>query len=230
MSLGGCFPLAPSFDHAGPLARSVGECVAMMRALMPELEVGTVDSPQDIRVATAWTEHAEPLVRRRVEEAAAFFPDTRRLDFPFLAGPAHQFMREVAEVHSGLYPDHEELYGDDLRQKLDQCFAVSDAEADASRRARERYREQAADALAPFDLLVVPTLAFVAPPVQAELEIRDAMIRFTYPFNALGWPSLALPCGPAEDGLQASLQVVGRPGSDALVLAAGAWLERALRG
>ncbi|HKG10845.1 MAG TPA: amidase, partial [Gaiellaceae bacterium] len=26
----GCFPLAPSFDHAGPMARSVADCVAMV--------------------------------------------------------------------------------------------------------------------------------------------------------------------------------------------------------
>ncbi len=45
------------------------------------------------------------------------------------------------------------------------------------------------------------------------------------PFNALGWPALALPCGAAEDGLPASLQIVGRRGDDALVLAAGRLLE-----
>ena len=46
----------------------------------------------------------------------------------------------------------------------------------------------------------------------------------------VGAPVLALPCGPAELGLPASLQLVGRPGDDALVLAAGALLERAIAG
>ena len=54
------------------------------------------------------------------------------------------------------------------------------------------------------------------------------MIRLTYPFNALGWPALALPCGPAEDGLPASVQLAAPLGEDARVLAAGALLERAL--
>jgi amidase len=69
----------------------------------------------------------------------------------------------------------------------------------------------------------------VAPPSGTDdLEIRDRMIQFTLPFNALGWPVLALPCGPAEEGFPASLELVGRPGSDALVLAAGEALEAAL--
>ena len=54
------------------------------------------------------------------------------------------------------------------------------------------------------------------------------MTRFTYPFNAIGWPALALPCGPAEDGLPASIQLTAPHGRDALVLAAGAALEAAL--
>jgi aspartyl-tRNA(Asn)/glutamyl-tRNA(Gln) amidotransferase subunit A len=48
------------------------------------------------------------------------------------------------------------------------------------------------------------------------------------PINALGWPALALPCGKAEDGLPASVQLVGRAGDDALVLAAGRLLEAQL--
>ena len=89
--------------------------------------------------------------------------------------------------------------------------------------------ERCQAALDGVNLVLTPTLGFVAPPLPVDdLEIRDATIRFTYPFNALGWPALALPCGPAEDGLPASVQLAGPSGSDALVLAAGEALERAL--
>jgi aspartyl-tRNA(Asn)/glutamyl-tRNA(Gln) amidotransferase subunit A len=92
----------------------------------------------------------------------------------------------------------------------------------------EEYRERAAEAVDGVDLLITPTLAFVAPPaLKDDLEIRDAVIRLTYPFNALGWPALAMPCGPAEHELPASVQLVAPLGEDARVLAAGALLERA---
>jgi Asp-tRNA(Asn)/Glu-tRNA(Gln) amidotransferase A subunit family amidase len=46
----------------------------------------------------------------------------------------------------------------------------------------------------------------------------------------LGWPALALPCGAAEDGLPASVQLAGRAGDDARVIAAGRLLESLLAG
>jgi aspartyl-tRNA(Asn)/glutamyl-tRNA(Gln) amidotransferase subunit A len=65
-----------------------------------------------------------------------------------------------------------------------------------------------------FDLLIVPTLSFVAPRCpRTSVPVREAMIRFTLPFSALGWPALSLPAGPAEDGLLASVQIVGRAGT-----------------
>jgi aspartyl-tRNA(Asn)/glutamyl-tRNA(Gln) amidotransferase subunit A len=66
----------------------------------------------------------------------------------------------------------------------------------------------------------------VAPPVGiGDLALRDRLTRFTYPFNAIGAPALAIPCGVAEADLPASVQVAGRPGMDALVLGVGALLD-----
>jgi Asp-tRNA(Asn)/Glu-tRNA(Gln) amidotransferase A subunit family amidase len=62
-----------------------------------------------------------------------------------------------------------------------------------------------------------------------DLELRGRMLSLTFPWNAVGGPALALPCGPAEDGLPASIQLMGRPGDDGLVLAAGRLLEAASR-
>jgi Asp-tRNA(Asn)/Glu-tRNA(Gln) amidotransferase A subunit family amidase len=102
---------------------------------------------------------------------------------------------------------------------------VTDGEVAAAERLRSEYRERCEEAFDGLDLLVTPTMAGVAPSATAdERAQRGRGIRFTYPFNCLGWPALALPCGPAEDGLPASVQLIGRPGDDDRVLAAGALL------
>ena len=70
----------------------------------------------------------------------------------------------------------------------------------------------------------------VAPPAgMGDLVLRDSVLRLTLPWNAVGAPALALPCGAAEEGLPASMQVIGRPGDDALVLGAGRSIEQRLR-
>jgi aspartyl-tRNA(Asn)/glutamyl-tRNA(Gln) amidotransferase subunit A len=224
----GCFPLAASFDHVGPMARDVTGCVDQLRALAPDFEPTVVDSLEELAVVVSWVDEADALVGERVREAAGQFPRTGTVHWPRPRIDA-LFMREVADVHRELYAENAELYGDELATKIERCLAVSDADVTLAQRDRDEYRERCTELLDGFDLLLTPTLSCVAPPVGVgDLVLRRTLVRSTLPFNALGWPALALPCGTAEDGLPASIQIVGRPDSDALVLAAGERLAATL--
>ena len=189
----GVFPLAPSFDHAGPMALSVDACASLL-----DLEVPTVEL-SDLRVASAWGGvRGEPVA------------------FPTAETVVPAFMREVGDVHRDLFEESAELYGENIRAKVERCIAVSDAEHMSGERARIEPRERAETALEGFDVLVTPVLSCPVPAVDCvELEVRAAMTLYTFPFNALGWPALAV----------SGVQVVGRPGDDALVLAAGRAFE-----
>jgi len=225
----GCFPLAPTFDHAGPMAADVAGCERMMQALVPGFDPAPTPDPGDLLVGVAWTAEAAPLVRRRVEEAvAAVFPHRRELDLPFPDDVVPLFEREVAEVHAELWRDHREAYGENVATKLERAFRVSDATAATAAQARERYREEIVSSTEGCDLVLTPTMKMVAPHTGiGDLALRRDVVRLTFPWNVVGRPALAVPCGPAEDGLPASVQLIGAHGADATVLAAGRLFERA---
>jgi aspartyl-tRNA(Asn)/glutamyl-tRNA(Gln) amidotransferase subunit A len=222
VSVEGCFPLAPSYDVVGPMASSVEGCEELLRTLAPGFEPVEIESLEELEVGVAWLDEAEPLVRGRVAEAVAVFPRSREIDLPLAPANRADFMREVADVHRALFPGNEELYGDNVRAKVERALRVTDGEAAAAERERAEYAERVAEAFDGLDLVVTPTVPFV-PPAAAidELELRGATTSLTYPFSVLGWPALAVPCGSAEEGLPASVQLAAPAGRDALVLAVG---------
>ena len=231
VSAEGCFPLAPGYDTVGPMASSVEGCERLMRVLAPGFEPTELESLEELAVGVAWLDDAEPLVRERVAEAAAFFPRRREVELPHAPDNRADFMREVADIHRPLFLGNEELYGENVRGKIERALQVSDGDAAAAERERAAYRERVAEAVAGLDLLVTPTVAFVPPPAKIdELELRGRATLLTYPFSSLGWPALALPCGRAEEGLPASVQLAAPSGADSRVLAAGRLLASRIAG
>jgi len=228
VSTDGVFPLAPSFDHSGPMARDVDGCVAMMEALVPGFRPEDV-SLGDVRAGLAWVKGTDPLIEARVTEAAALLSATP-IELPYAEEITPLFQREVADVHREIYAESSELYGENLAPKIERCLQVTEGEAATAAAVRAAYRETMTAEFAPFDVILTPTLGFVAPPADVdEIATRARFVLRTFPFNALGWPALALPCGPAEDGLPASVQLVGLSGTDPFILGLGKALERALK-
>ncbi len=89
--------------------------------------------------------------------------------------------------------------------------------------ARARAIGRLRDVVRTHDLLLSPTVQAVAPTAELWSERWPSRAHdylcFTMMFNWVGWPALTVPCG-LVDGLPVGLQIVGPPGSDALVLRA----------
>lgn len=226
----GCFPLAPSFDHVGPIARDVRTCADAFRVLAG-VEPQPLDDLGDLRIGLAWVEHAEPEVRHVFETTAAkVLPHAAPASVPLPIGTYAAFQREIAETHRELFAQHADLYGRNVRTKIGACLAVTEEEAASASGARERYRDNFADALSGYDLVLAPTMPIVPPPQGTDdLDVRVQMTLLTFPLNVVGAPALALPFGRTDAGLPVSAQLIASPGADALVLAAASLLESALR-
>ncbi len=75
------------------------------------------------------------------------------------------------------------------------------------------------------DLLLTPAAPGAAP---ASLKTTGDPL-FNRPWQLLGCPCLTLPCGLDANGLPLGLQLVARPGDDARLFAAAAWVEGVLQ-
>jgi len=108
---------------------------------------------------------------------------------------------------------------------------IIDAEAVVSNRAlraraeQERWRAAMAVALREVDVLAVATVPFFPPRLEA--AVRRGYLALTSPVNLAGFPALALPV-PTGQRLPASLQLIGGPNMEALLLATGAMIEAAV--
>ena len=143
---------------------------------------------------------------------------------------------ESATVHARIVRDRPHELQPAVRARLETGLHISAHDYLQALRLRGRLtREFVREVFEEVDALVLPVIPEPAPALEAVKagtadEIVARMGRFsrlTRPFNGLGLPALALPCGLAADGRPLALQIVGRPFDEATVLRLGHAYEQA---
>ena len=212
-STDGVWPLAPSFDHVGPMAPDVAGAAAMMEALVPGFAVPEAELSRRFASRSRGSRAPIRSCGTRLEAAAAqlLVPRAGRASAR-RRHPAALDERDRRTSTASSMPSRRDLYGENIVPKIERCLALPTVEAAAAASRREEYRDEMQRALEPFDLLADADAGVrrAAGRRRRDRGRARACIQFTFPFNALGWPALALPCGPAEDGLPASIQLAGR--------------------
>ena len=96
---------------------------------------------------------ADPLVRERVEAADRPLPAPPALELPLVPDETYAvFMREVADVHRELYAENADLYGEDVRVKVERCLAVTDSDVERAERLRDSTASELEAAIDGLDL------------------------------------------------------------------------------
>jgi len=234
---GGCFPLCPSMDHIGPMARSVEDAGNMLSAMAANAgfaeEVSQPASLAGVRIGVDEGfvyEGTDPAIVTPIMDALALLERAGARITP-IRMPAWEeveqlwmllCLAETREVHAPWYPSRRADYGEEFAQLLDHAAGIDPALLQHANEARERFRTGIAERFGDIDLVACPSLG-IAVPSSRRLEDENipTLLRFTAPFNASGNPTLSLPCGFASDGMPLSLQLVADHGQERRLLAAG---------
>jgi aspartyl-tRNA(Asn)/glutamyl-tRNA(Gln) amidotransferase subunit A len=243
--LDGAVPLSVTLDHAGPLTRSVGDA-ALLWAILADrpdvrlepppngsIELGSVGGyfalvTDDVRVPYEAALSALRACGVRVRPVEIRGADRTVETYTHLALP------EAAAWHARYLETRPGDYTAPVRSRLQAGQTVTAVQYLTARQRRQTLTEAVDAALEDCQALVLPTLPIVAPlidatevildPVEQQtMPVRAAMLRQTQLFNLTGHPAITLPV--KTTGLPVGLQLVGRRGATAALLAVAAAIE-----
>ena len=226
--LDGVRPLAPSLDTVGPMARDVNGLAAGMALLEPGFTVAGT-APLTIGMLAI---DADPAITEAIGNGlrtAGF--DVQPVTVPELdaviAASLTILEAEAWATNAALVATSADKIGADVRDRLRRGSAITSAQLTAANQEVTRWKAALGDLWRRVELLAAPTLLGF-PPLLEDAASMPRIRGLTAPVNTAGLPALALPV-PARGLMPASVQLIGPPGSEDRLLAAGLVLEQALR-
>lgn len=248
ISLSGIVPLASSTDHVGTFSRSV-EDAALALGLMagpdpldplssgPPVEDYTralVDPvPPRLGLLRGLLGKASAEVAVHLEATARTFAAAGAVVADVSLPPSFEGLHEAgtavvraeaAAWHRPLYERHAAEYPTHVRAAIEQGRRILAVDYLAAQAARRRFRDDMSAIATRHDALLLPVAPGPAP--KGLGSTGDPY--FCAPWTFAGMPAISLPSGLAADGLPLAIQLVGAPWSEARLLAAASWCERAL--
>jgi aspartyl-tRNA(Asn)/glutamyl-tRNA(Gln) amidotransferase subunit A len=227
--LDGVVPLCATFDHVGPLTRSVADAASIWAVLIGRA-IPHIEAPPPSRLTLrALDGYFSALLASEVRavfddaiarlRASGMTIDPRSVEHSetIVDTYVNISLPEAANWHAPTLDSRAADYQPAVRQRLEIGRTISAVSYLHARDARETLRRAVDAALEGCSALVLPTLPIVAPPLGANevtmdsgqtLTVRAAMLRLTQLFNITGHPAISLPI--PTSGMPVGLQLVGR--------------------
>ncbi|MFJ5062206.1 amidase [Streptomyces nigra] len=230
----------------GPLATTVEDARLMLSVLAghesPAPEAASPETPDTYRIAVslrspiAGVAISKPYASAAREAAALLMKaghQVRRADPPY---PMSLGVTALTHWTAGTSVDAQGLDAGLLTRRTRVHAAVGRRFVGRARTGgdRERLRTRLEPFFAEYDVLLTPALARRSPrsvPWHERGWLRNVLANTNYspltpPWNLTGWPAMAVPFGTLPSGAPTAVQLVGRPGSEAALLALAEQVER----
>jgi amidase/aspartyl-tRNA(Asn)/glutamyl-tRNA(Gln) amidotransferase subunit A len=242
--------------HIGPMARGVADVAAMLEAMsgrdlrdwyqsplpfpsvspvtprrLAGLRVGVWETPPRGTVAPDVRASFGAALGKLAGAGAELQPITLPGADIFELFTAHWYPGAAARL-ALLPPESLSLVEDGLREVAEAGARYSGTDLIAAASSRAQFGGAFDQLLATVDIIASPAVALTAIEAGKEVPEGSGMTRwtewagFSYPINLAQAPATVVPCGFGADGLPVGLQLIGRRGDDAGVLAVAAAFER----
>jgi amidase len=228
--LDGVWPLAPSFDTIGPMARDVAGLTAGMKLLEPSFDASATSATSIGRIRT----DGDPVIEAAVDAALAEAGfEVVELSWEDLEPAADAwltiYVQEIWDNNQALIAAHPDEVGADVAGIV--AFGEG-ANSEGARTGLTEWRGSFDRIFQRVQLLALPTMPIFPPSIDSVtpaslLPIVMEMTKHMTVFNGAGSPCTAQPIPAAGSRLPASLQLVGPLGSEALLLVTAQLVESA---
>lgn len=232
--------ISRTFDHVGPLCRTVVDTALLFSAMtdhpiakafdpmvahsVSKMKLGIVDTSGGVCDSAV-----EPDVQAAFDRAvsvltqlgAATQPAT--LPMPDLGGIIDH---ESFEYHSQTLATSGSLYDARTRKIIETGGNKPRAEYERLLGEIARYRASIGQAFAGIDAMILPTMPVLPIPLKDATE-PFSLDACTFGFSIAGVPAISVPCGFSESGLPIGLMIAGPPLSEPKLLAIAAAYEKA---
>jgi aspartyl-tRNA(Asn)/glutamyl-tRNA(Gln) amidotransferase subunit A len=214
----GIIPLVRSFDHAGPICRSVADAAILLNALTnrsgynyqssKKPTIGVIHKPKG-------TDEVNNVFTASVDVFRQNGHEIRYIDLPPISDPSMWIVidSEVAAYHKTLISDSR-LYNPATLQIVSKAFRdIKREEYLQAKKEMQLARTTISESLFhDIDVLILPTT--IAPPstiaeVERAADPFAVAYDYTVPFNYWGLPAISIPGGFTDKGLPLGLQIVG---------------------
>jgi amidase len=226
--LEGVWPLAPSFDTVGPIARTIPDLAAGMSLLEPGFVIDSIGRPAVARLRVP----CDPLIDEAIDGAlhASGWTIKEVEDLEWVAASATCLTILLAEAWASnrhLAVEQPHHLGADTLERLALGRDTDAHSVSSCWKQAARWTRHLSNLFETFDFLVSPTITIVPPTIERAADLKVPTARCTLPVNLAGVPALAMPV-PSRGPMPASLQIVGPMASEERLLAAALDLERSI--
>ncbi|WP_415813205.1 amidase [Mesobacillus thioparans] len=237
LSLEGMFPLSPSLDHAGPLAKSPEDLMVVMGALVPGFHSAKLPNTQKNTIGilpadkiSDVNEEVASIYIKALEQVKKLGWTVQEIELKYFDFTEEILMNvllpEAAIIHEKWLSRKEE-YAPLTYTQIEAGVVHRSLDYLKAKKELVNARENVDRVLRDVDFLLMPTVPYPAPDEDPVLE-EDIEMKFTGLFNITGHPALTINAGFTKSKLPVGLQLVGRCFEDKKMIEAAINLEQML--